>query len=57
MLLCVATAGLTYGMVVLAKETKVDSSGLMLAKGSDMPVSTGGWLCCQPTPSVRSSDG
>ncbi len=42
--LCAAIAGLTYGMVVLAKDTRVSSSGVLMTKGSEVPVATGGLL-------------
>jgi hypothetical protein len=39
--LCAAMTGLTYAVVSLSKDSRVDTSGVMVVKGSDMPVSTG----------------
>ena len=40
--LCAAMTGLTYAVVALSKDSRVGDSGVMVVKGSDMPVSTGG---------------
>jgi hypothetical protein len=34
--------GITYAVVALSKESRVGDSGVMVVKGSDVPVSTGG---------------
>jgi hypothetical protein len=39
--LCAAMTGLTYAVVALSKDSRVDASGVMVVKGSDVPVSTG----------------
>jgi hypothetical protein len=41
--LCAAMTGLTYAVVALSKDSRVGDSGVMVVKGSDMPVSTGEW--------------
>jgi hypothetical protein len=40
--LCAAMTGITYAVVALSKESRVSNSGVMVVKGSDTPVSTGG---------------
>jgi hypothetical protein len=40
--LCAAMTGLTYAVVALSKESRVGDNGVMVVKGSDTPVSTGG---------------
>jgi hypothetical protein len=40
--LCAAMTGLTYAVVSLSKDSRVGDSGVMVVKGSDVPVSTGG---------------
>ena len=42
--LCAATAGLTYGMVNLAKDTRV-VNGIMTVKDTQAPISTGPRCC------------
>lgn len=40
-LLCAATAGLTYGMVVLAKDTRVNNNAVLTTRDGTTAVSTG----------------
>ena len=40
--LCAAMTGITYAVVALSKESRVGDGGVMVVKGSDTPVSTGG---------------
>jgi hypothetical protein len=40
--LCAAMTGITYAVVALSKESRVGDTGVMVVKGSDTPVSTGG---------------
>jgi hypothetical protein len=40
--LCAAMTGLTYAVVSLSKDSRVGDNGVMVVKGSDTPVSTGG---------------
>jgi hypothetical protein len=40
--LCAAMTGLTYAVVALSKESRVGDNGVMVVKGTDTPVATGG---------------
>jgi hypothetical protein len=42
LVLCGAMTGLTYAVVALSKDSSVGDTGVMVVKGSDVPVSTGG---------------
>jgi hypothetical protein len=46
--LCAAMTGITYAVVALSKESRVSDSGVMVVKGTDVPVATGAGLrgCC-----------
>jgi hypothetical protein len=40
--LCAAMTGLTYAVVALSKDSRVGDNGVMVVKGTDTPVATGG---------------
>jgi hypothetical protein len=40
--LCAAMTGLTYAVVALSKDSKVGDNGVMVVKGTNTPVATGG---------------